>query len=127
MSFPVRLLHQGGEVLPLDDASFDTVVMTWTLCSVAEPNRVLSEIARVLKPGGRLLFIEHGKAPHPALAKWQDRLNPVWKRITGGCQINRQPDIAISNAGLILESIEQGHLIEGPKILTWHFLGSARR
>jgi ubiquinone/menaquinone biosynthesis C-methylase UbiE len=85
---PVELLRGSGEALPLDDRSIDTVVMTFTLCTVNDAGKTLSEIRRVLRPGGALLFAEHGRAPEIGVARWQDRLTPVWKRLAGGCHLN---------------------------------------
>jgi ubiquinone/menaquinone biosynthesis C-methylase UbiE len=83
-------LHEGrGEALPFADRSFDTVVSTWTLCSVEDPPRVFDEVYRVLRPGGRLLLIEHGLAPEPAVARWQRRLTPIQKRLADGCHLDR--------------------------------------
>ena len=89
---PVELLRGSGEALPLDDKSVDTVVMTFTLCTVNDAAKTLAEIRRVLKPSGVLLFAEHGRAPEIGVARWQDRLTPIWKRVAGGCHLNRKPD-----------------------------------
>jgi ubiquinone/menaquinone biosynthesis C-methylase UbiE len=124
--FPVKLLHGRAEELPLDDRSIDTVVMTWTLCSVAEPLRALAEIRRVLRPGGRLLFIEHGRAPEPAVGRWQDRLTPLWRRLAGGCHLNRPIVQLIGAAGLSLGEFDAGYLVKGPRIATYHYRGRAR-
>ncbi|MEO0539396.1 MAG: class I SAM-dependent methyltransferase [Cyanobacteria bacterium P01_A01_bin.105] len=86
---PVNLAILNGEALPMADASFDCVVSTWTLCSIAKVEQALAEIHRVLRPGGRFFFIEHGRSPDPGLAKWQDRLTPLQKRIADGCHLNR--------------------------------------
>ncbi len=98
--FPVQLRQAAVEDLPVDDRAIDTVVMTWTLCSVADPVRALSEIRRVLRPGGSLLFVEHGRAPEPRLQRWQDRLTPVWRRLAGGCHLNRPIDQLVERSGL---------------------------
>ena len=89
-SRPVELLLQSAEQrLPLADASVDTVVVTWSLCSIPDPVRALEQARRVLRPGGDLLFVEHGRAPAPRVSVWQDRLNPLWKRIAGTTQFWR--------------------------------------
>ena len=123
--FPVRLRLARAEELPLDSGSIDTVVMTWTLCSIGRPDRALAEVRRVLKPGGALLFVEHGRAERPSVQRWQDRLTPLWRRIAGGCHLNRRIDRLIGDAGLTLERIETGYLVSGPKALTYHYRGRA--
>ncbi len=85
MRSPVQLLEGSAECIPLSDRSVDTVVMTWVTCSIPGIATALQEVRRVLKPGGRILFVEHGRAPEPAVARWQDRLTPVWRRVSGGC------------------------------------------
>ena len=120
-------LHEGSaEALPYDDRDFDTVVTTWTLCTIPDAARALAEIRRVLKPEGRLLFIEHGHAADPRVAAWQDRLNPLWRRVAGGCNMNRPIDRMIGAGGFRIERLETGHLIQGPKLLTYLFEGVAR-
>jgi ubiquinone/menaquinone biosynthesis C-methylase UbiE len=123
--FPVQLRRAAAEDLPLEDRVIDTVVMTWTLCSVADPVRALSEIRRVLRPGGSLLFIEHGRAPEPRLQRWQDRLTPLWRRVAGGCHLNRSIDQLIEKSGLRLTDLETGYLVAGPRPWTFHYRGRA--
>lgn len=125
-AFPVEFLGLKGEAIPLPDATIDTVVCTWVLCSIAQVDVALSEMHRVLKPGGQLLFVEHGLAPTASLAAWQNRLTPLWSCCAGGCQLNRRPDALIEAAGFRLETLEQTYL-EGPKLLTYHYKGLARR
>ena len=125
--FPVELRRGCVETLPLDDRSVDSVVMTWTLCSVAEPERALGEIRRVLRPGGALLFIEHGQAPEPGVARWQNRLTPLWRRLAGGCHLNRPIGQLVAAAGLKLAALETGYLVAGPRPLTFHYRGRATR
>ena len=103
---PVTFLAHSGEDIPLDRASVDMVVMTWTLCSIPEPSRALSEMRRVLKPGGALLFAEHGLAPDERVRRWQHRLNPLWGRFTGGCNLNRPVDALIRDAGFTIVKID---------------------
>lgn len=121
----VRLLRESAERLPLAAASCDTVVMTWTLCSIENPLAALREMKRVLRPGGRLLFVEHGRSPDAPVARWQARLTPLWKRVTGGCHLDRRIDFLIQSAGLELASLRSGYL-EGPKLFTYTYEGMAR-
>ena len=124
-SMAIEFLTQSAEIeLPLEDASIDTAVMTWTLCSIANPATALSEIRRVLKPGGRLIFLEHGKAPDPPVVVWQDRLTPIWKRIGGGCHLNRKADELIASAGFQLSELKTGYL-PGPRPMTYTYQGMA--
>lgn len=125
-SFPVEFLDLKGEDIPLDDHSVDTVLTSWTLCTIPDPAEALQGMYRVLKPGGKLLFVEHGRAPTDRLARWQDRLTPVWSCFAGGCHLNRRPDRLIQEAGFSLDVLEQGFL-DGPKLLTYHYKGLARR
>ena len=124
--FPVSLGEGRAENLPLDDRSVDNVVMTWTLCSIAEPERALAEIRRVLRPGGSLIFIEHGRAPEAHVRGWQDRLTPLWRRVAGGCHLNRPVDQLIESSGLHLTELETGYLVEGPRPFTFHYRGRAQ-
>lgn len=124
--FPTSLHEGSAEALPFDTSDFDCVVTTWTLCTIPDAARALAEIRRVLKPDGRLLFIEHGHAPDPRVAAWQDRLNPLWRRVAGGCNMNRPIDRMIGDGGFRIERLETGHLIQGPKPLTFLFEGVAR-
>src|SRR5918995_3785303 len=96
--FPVELSEGRAEDIALDDGAVDHVVMSWTLCSVADPLKALAEIRRVLRPGGSLLFVEHGRAPEPRVQRWQDRLTPLWRRLAGGCHLNRPIDRLIEQS-----------------------------
>jgi SAM-dependent methyltransferase len=121
---PVSLLRGSAERLPAADASFDTVVTTWTLCSVADPLTALREACRVLKPGGKLLFVEHGLAPAPRTAAWQHFLTPCRKAIAGGCHLDRPIDELIRAAGFRVDQLETGYM-PGPKPWTFMYEGSA--
>ena len=101
---PVSLLRGSAESLPFAEAVFDTVVTTWTLCSVADPLTALREMRRVLKPGGKLLFVEHGLAPAQRVAAWQHLLTPCWKAIAGGCHLDRRIDALIRAAGFRIDA-----------------------
>jgi ubiquinone/menaquinone biosynthesis C-methylase UbiE len=121
--FPVKLMECGAESLPLEDGSVDSVVMTWTLCSIVDPGQALTEIRRVLRPGGDLIFVEHGQAPEARVQRWQDRLTPAWRRIAGGCHLNRPVDRLIRDAGFSLVELETGYLVKGPRAFTFHYRG----
>ena len=114
-----------AEALPFDDASFDSVVCTFTLCSVHTPPAALAEARRVLKPGGRLFYCEHGLAPDAGVAKWQRRIEPVWKRIAGGCHLTRPISTAIAAAGFALGPVESMYVPKTPKIAAWNEWGEA--
>lgn len=121
-------LREGkGEDIPFGDSAFDTVVCTYTLCSVDDPSRVLSEMRRVLKPGGRLLFLEHGKAPDAGPAKWQRRIEPVWKHLAGNCHLTREIGGSIRAAGFELDPIGQAYFAKAPRWAGWMEWGIARR
>ena len=121
---PVSLARASAEQLPFSAAVFDTVVTTWTLCSIPDPLAALIELRRVLKPGGRLVFVEHGLAPEPGVARWQHRLTPCWKHIAGGCHLDRSIDGLIGAAGFQLDTVETGY-VAGPKPWTFLYQGSA--
>jgi SAM-dependent methyltransferase len=114
-----------AEALPFEDRSFDTVVCTFTLCSVHTPPAALAEARRVLKPGGTFLFCEHGLAPDPGVAKWQRRIEPVWKRIAGGCHLTRPISTAIAAAGFRLGQVDSMYVPKTPRIAAWNEWGAA--
>jgi ubiquinone/menaquinone biosynthesis C-methylase UbiE len=123
---PVSLLRASAEHLPLAESAFDTIVMTWTLCSIPKPIAALTEMRRVLRPGGRLIFVEHGLSPEIRTARWQHRLTPCWKRISGGCHLDRNMDALIRAAGFQINAVETGYM-KGPKPWTFMYHGSAMR
>jgi ubiquinone/menaquinone biosynthesis C-methylase UbiE len=113
-------IRQGfGEDIPFAADSFDTVVCTYTLCSVADPAQVMAEMRRILKPGGKLLFLEHGRAPDAGVAKWQVRIEPVWKRLSGGCHLTRPISTAVAGAGLAVSPLGQGYMPKTPRWAGW--------
>jgi ubiquinone/menaquinone biosynthesis C-methylase UbiE len=122
---PVSFVEASAEAIPLDQRSVDTIVSTWTLCSIPQAATALQEMRRVLRPGGRLLFVEHGLAPEQAVRWWQDRLTPVWRRISGGCHLNRPIRSLIEDAGFRIDRIQTGY-IPGPRPMTFMYEGSAR-
>ncbi|MBI2313953.1 MAG: class I SAM-dependent methyltransferase [Betaproteobacteria bacterium] len=124
MALPVEFLAASAENIPLDSRSVDTVVTTWTLCTIPDAGAALREMRRVLKPGGTLLFAEHGLAPDPGVQRWQHRLNPLWNRIGGGCNLNRRIDALIAEAGFRLDGLETEYA-KGPKPLSFIYCGRA--
>lgn len=122
---PVELLEASAEAVPLESASIDTVVTTWTLCTIPDTARALSEMRRVLKPGGALLFVEHGRAPEPGVARWQNRLDPLWRRVAGGCHLNRKIDDLISGSGFRIDALANAR-IPGPRTHTFFYEGRAK-
>ena len=122
---PITLVDASAEAIPLDSASIDTVVTTWTLCTIPNAPLALAEMRRMLKPGGALLFVEHGRAPEPGVARWQDRLDPLWSRLAGGCHLNRKMDDLISGNGFHIEALENARL-PGPRTHTFLYQGQAR-
>lgn len=124
-SIPSKLIKGSAESIPLDNASVDTVVSTWSLCSIRDVSVALAEIRRVVKPNGQLLFVEHGLAPENSVQRWQDRLTPLWKRLAGGCHLNRPISSLIQDAGFHIAQVQTGYM-PGPKPMTFMYEGSAR-
>lgn len=120
----IEFIDLPGEQIPLADHSIDTVLITYTLCTIPDTRAALLGMRRVLKPGGRLLFCEHGKAPDEKVRRWQDRLNPVWGKISGGCHLNRDIPELIKAAGFDIK-IDERMYIPGVKVLCYNFWGSA--
>jgi ubiquinone/menaquinone biosynthesis C-methylase UbiE len=121
---PVEFLLGSATAIPLPDNSFDTVVMTWTLCSIPDAPAALAEMRRVLRGDGQLLFVEHGLAPEPAVEKWQHRLTPAWRHIAGGCHLNRKMDELIQSAGFDLKKLQTGYA-PGPRPMAFMYEGCA--
>jgi ubiquinone/menaquinone biosynthesis C-methylase UbiE len=123
---PVTFIQQSAEDrLPIDDSIIDTVVMTWTLCSIPNPAAALKQIRRALKAEGQLIFVEHGRSPDDKVAAWQDRLTPVWKRIAGGCHLDRKIDALIGDAGFQISKLKTFYL-PGPRPMTYTYQGIAK-
>jgi ubiquinone/menaquinone biosynthesis C-methylase UbiE len=122
---PIALLDASAEAIPLDSGSIDTIVTTWTLCTIPDAQRALTEMRRVLKPVGALLFVEHGRAPEPGIARWQDRLDPLWSSLAGGCHLNHKMDDLIAGSGFRIEDMENARL-PGPRTHTFLYLGRAK-
>ncbi len=123
--FPVERIGLSGEQIPLEDKSADTVLVTFSLCSIPDPVAALEEMRRILKPGGRMLFLEHGQAPDARVRRWQHRIDPVWRKIAGGCHSGRPIPKLIERAGWTLDRMEQGY-IPGPKVLAYNYWGAAK-
>jgi ubiquinone/menaquinone biosynthesis C-methylase UbiE len=124
--FEVRLLDLPGEEIPLDDNSVDTVLLTYTLCTIPDWHHALQQMRRVLKTGGKLVFCEHGLAPDKQVRKWQDRVNPFWKKVAGGCHLNRPIPDYIEEGGFTIQRLETGYL-PGPKFAGFNYWGVARQ
>jgi ubiquinone/menaquinone biosynthesis C-methylase UbiE len=123
--FPVTLVNATSECIPADGRSFDTVVTTWTLCTIPDPVAALKEMARVLRPDGVLCFVEHGRAPDRGVQRWQDRLNPVWRALTGGCNLNREVAVLLQTAGFTITKLENEYA-KGPRPMCYFYHGTAR-
>ena len=114
-----------GEEIPLDKNMADTVVVTYSLCTIPDPVKALKEMSRIMKPGGQILFTEHGKAPDANVHKWQNRIDPYWKKIAGGCHSGRDIPALFHQAGLTLDSLDEMY-IPGPKVLGYNYWGAAK-
>lgn len=125
LSRPTTVVEAPAEALPFADDSFDTVALTLVLCTVPEPSRALAEIARVLRPGGRFLFLEHVRAPDPGLASWQDRLNRPWRVFGHGCNCNRDTLATIEHSPLTVERSERGRIPKMPPLVQPMLIGAA--
>lgn len=123
---PIEHLRAHAEAVPLDEASVDTVLLTYTLCTVRDAERTLAEVRRVLRPGGELLFTEHGQAPEPEVRRWQDRLNPMWSRIAGGCNLNRPIAVLLERAGFRLHELSTMY-VPGWRPASFNYWGRALR
>ena len=125
--FEIRWLDLPGEEIPLEDESADTIVVTYTLCSIPDVNAALMQMRRVLRPGGKLLFVEHGLAPDPKVQTWQHRINPTWKVIAGGCHLNRDMPSLLRHAGFALQELETMYLPGTPKFAGFEYWGVATK
>lgn len=121
---PVSFLEASAEAIPIEDRSVDTVVTTWTLCTIPGAVDALREMRRVLRPGGRLRFVEHGLAPDEGVRWWQCRLTPLWCAASGGCHLDRPIPALIEAGGFRLEGLDAAYM-SGPRLLTYMYEGSA--
>lgn len=122
--FDVEFIGLPGEQIPLEDSSVDTVLMTYTLCSIPDTQAALNQMIRVLKPDGKLIFCEHGAAPDQNVRNWQDRLNPVWSRLGGGCQLNRRIPDLIEQGGFRITDMNADY-IPGWRPASYNYWGFA--
>ena len=123
--FPIERIGLSGEDIPMESESADTVVVTYSLCTIPDPVKALREMRRILKPGGDILFCEHGRAPDASVAKWQGRMDPLWSKISGGCHTGRDIPNLLTEAGLETVELHQQY-IPGPKVLAYNYWGRAR-
>ena len=121
----VNFISSGAEEIPLPDSYFDSVLITYTMCTIPEVARANKEIKRVLKRGGKLIFCEHGEAPDENIRKWQKRINPFWGKLAGGCNIDRKIPTLIQNSGFEIVELEEMYLPKTPKIVGYNYWGYA--
>lgn len=121
----VEWLSLPGEEIPLEDASADTVLLTFTLCTIPDFRAALAQMHRVLKPGGRLLFCEHGVAPDESVRRWQARINPLWRKLAGGCNLNRPIPAYLEQAGFAIQELQSMYLPSTPRIAGFNYWGVA--
>jgi len=125
VNVPVEFLGLPGEEIPLENASVDTVLVTYTLWTIPDVAKALTQMRRVLKPDGKLIFCEHGQAPDPSVRRWQNRLDPIWGKFAGGCHLNRPTDALVKQAGFEIETLDTGY-IASPKFAGFNYWGSAK-
>ncbi len=125
VEFEVEFVGLPGEQIPLDDNSVDTVLVTYSLCTIPDPVAALQGMARVLRPDGKLIFCEHGIAPDDKVCRWQNRLNPLWMKIAGGCNLNRDIPALVTAGGFTIDTLEQMYLPQSPRFASYNFWGTA--
>ncbi|MFK8047558.1 MAG: class I SAM-dependent methyltransferase [Halioglobus sp.] len=126
VAFDVEFVGLPGEQIPLEDDSVDTVMVTYSLCTIPDPVTALQGMARVLRPAGQLIFCEHGRAPDAGVVKWQDRINPLWMKIAGGCHLNRDIPSILSDGGFSVDKLEEMYLPSTPRIASYNYWGTAQ-
>ncbi|MEP5766179.1 MAG: class I SAM-dependent methyltransferase [Halieaceae bacterium] len=127
LPFPLDFIGLPGEEIPLEENSIDTVMVTYALCTIPDPQAALAGMRRVLKPGGRLIFCEHGEAPDPGVKKWQDRVNPYWRAIAGGCNLNRPIPGLLEESGFRVKQLDSMYLPSTPRIAGFNYWGIAEQ
>ncbi len=125
LPFALEFIGLPGEEIPLEDASVDTVMVTYALCTIPDPVSALHGMRRVLRPGGKLVFCEHGEAPDPGVKKWQDRINPLWKTFTGGCNLHRPIPSLLESGGFSITTIDTMYLPSTPRFAGFNYWGVA--
>lgn len=123
----VEWLDLPGEAIPLPDNSIDTVVLTFTLCTIPDWEKALHQMLRVLRPEGKLLFCEHGQSPEPGVAKWQNRVTPGWKKIAGGCHLNRPITDYLTHVGFTIKELDNLYMPKAPRIAAYIYIGLAEK
>lgn len=121
----VKLIDLPGEEIPLEDDSVDSILLTYTLCTIPDWSTALQQMRRVLKPGGRLIFTEHGEAPDEGVLKWQNRINPLWKKLAGGCNLNRKIPRLLTDSGFAIDEMDAMYLPSTPKLFAYNYWGVA--
>ena len=121
--FEVRWLDLPGEEIPLENNSVDSIVLTYTLCTIPDWHRALEQMRRVLKPGGKLVFCEHGEAPDERVRAWQQRINPVWKAMAGGCHLHRPVPRYLAQGGFKISKLETAYIPKTPKVAGFNYWG----
>lgn len=127
IKFPIEFLDLGGEQIPLPDNSADNILITYTMCTIPDVMAALSEMHRVLRPGGKMIFCEHGKAPDAGVERWQARIEPVWKKIAGGCHLCRPIPSLVTQSGFKIEDMETMYLPGTPRWAGFNYWGTATK
>ncbi|MFL6198766.1 MAG: class I SAM-dependent methyltransferase [Thermoanaerobaculia bacterium] len=122
--FPVERTGRTAEAIPLPDGSVDEVISSFSLCTIPDVKKALAEVRRVLRPGGTFRFVEHGRSDDPRISRWQDRLDPIQRRLAGGCHLNREPDRLLREAGFRIETLDRFE-VPGPRVIMSLYGGSA--
>jgi SAM-dependent methyltransferase len=126
VDFDVEFIGLPGEEIPLDENSVDTVLVTFSLCTIPDPVAALQGMRRVLRPNGELLFCEHGLAPDSSVVKWQNRVNGIWGKIAGGCHLNRNIPALLHDGGFTIENLQQEYIPGTPRFAGYNYWGGAR-